>query len=259
MKIVDAHTHLLDEPGYLDHLLNAMDQCGIAMCCMSGLGKLFGHADNAKVKLACQAHPDRIIGAVFVRPGIDGPEKIDRAYQEGFRMVKVHVPRVPYDDTSCFDLWAKANEYQMPVLFHTGLVVCKDSPGELISSWFMHPMRIEPITREFADMRIIIAHLGVHWNADAAELARMRPNVFVDLTGEPDGWRKRADALGIEKWLWWPGAFEKVVFGTDVHYSKIKQILEEDIDRLDQLNIPIQARRRIFSGNVLQFLGMENE
>jgi predicted TIM-barrel fold metal-dependent hydrolase len=81
----------------------------------------------------------------------------------------------------------------------------------------------------------------------------------VDLTGEPDGWRKRADALGIEKWLWWPGAFEKVVFGTDVHYSKLKQILEEDIDRLDQLNIPIQARYQIFSGNVLQLLGMENQ
>ena len=259
MEIVDAHTHLLNESGYLDHLLNTMDQCGIAMCCMSGLGELFGHANNAGVRLALQAHPDRIIGAVFIRPGVDGPEKIDRAYEEGFRMVKVHVPRVPYDDVSCFDLWAKANEYRMPVLFHTGLVVCKESPGERISSWSMHPMRIEPITREFPDLGIIIAHLGVHWNTDTAELARMRPNMYVDLTGEPDGWRKRADTVGIDQWLWWPGAFEKVVFGTDVHYSKIKQILEEDVNRLDRFNIPMQARQRIFAGNILQLLGMENQ
>ena len=259
MKIVDAHTHLLDEPGYLDNLLNVMDQCDIAMCCMSGLGELFGHADNAKVRLAFQAHPDRIIGAVFIRPGVDGPEKIDRAYEEGFRMVKIHLPRVPYDDTSCFKLWAKANEYRIPVLFHTGLVACKERPGEQINSWYMHPMRIEPITREFPDIGIIIAHLGVHWNDDAAELARMRPNVYVDLTGEPDGWRKRADTVGIDKWLWWPGAFEKVIFGTDVHYSKIEQILEEDIDRLDRLNIPVQTGRHIFAGNILKLLGVENQ
>ena len=120
-------------------------------------------------------------------------------------------------------------------------------------------MRIEPITRQFPNLNVIIAHLGIHWNADAAELARMRPNVYVDLTGEPEGWRKRADAVGIDHWLWWPGAFEKVVFGTDVHYSKIGQILAEDVDRLDRLNIPMQTRRHIFAGNILRLLGMESD
>ena len=259
MRIVDAHTHLMSEPGYLDHLLNTMDRCDIALCCMSGLGELFGQADNARVRRAFRAHPDRIIGAVFIRPGIDGPEKIDQAYLEGFRMVKIHIPRVPYDDTSCFDLWAKANEYRMPVLFHTGLVSCQESPQAHINSWYMHPMRIEPITRQFPDLKLIIAHLGVHWNSDAAELARMRPNVYVDLTGEPDGWRKRADIVGINQWLWWPHAFEKVIFGTDVHCSKIAQILEEDTSRLDRLNIAAQTRRKILADTILNLLGMVNE
>lgn len=257
MEITDSHVHLLDEPGYIDDLLRTMDECGIAKCCMSGLGVLFSHADNAQVRLAFRAHPDRIVGAVFVRPGVDGLEQIDRAYEEGFRMVKVHLPRVPYNDVSCFDLWARANELHMPVLFHTGVVSCKESPGEQISSWYMHPMRLEPITREFPDLSIIVAHLGIHWNTDAAELARMRPNVYVDLTGEPEGWRMRADAVGMDKWLWWPGAFEKVIFGTDVHYGKIGQILEEDIRRLDRLNIPPQTRRKIFAGNILRLLGVE--
>jgi predicted TIM-barrel fold metal-dependent hydrolase len=235
-----------------------MDRCGIGMCCLSGLGELFDHADNAGVKRAFQAHPDRIIGAVFVRPGVDEPGKIDQAREEGFRMVKVHVPRVPYDDAVCFDLWAKANEHQMPVLFHTGVVACREEPAERVNSWYMHPMRIEPITRQFPNLGILIAHLGVHWNADAAELARMRPNVYVDLTGEPDGWRKRADAAGMDQWLWWPGAFEKVAFGTDVHYSKIEQILREDVVRLDRLDIPVKTRQQIFSDNILKLLGMES-
>jgi len=257
MRIVDSHVHLLSESGYLDNLLRTMDACGIERCCMSALGELFGHADNGGVRDAFLAHPDRIIGAVFIRPGVDGSEQIDRAYEEGFRMVKVHLTRVPYDAVSCFDLWGKATEYRMPVLFHTGLVVCRDRPGEHVNSWYMHPMRLEPITREFPDLNIIVAHLGVHWNSDAAELARMRPNVYVDLTGEPDGWRRRADAIGMDKWLWWPGAFDKVVFGTDVHYSKVREILDADIARLDLIGISAEIRRNIFAGNVLRLLGIE--
>ena len=258
MKIIDAHCHLFDEPGYLDKFLGTMDEQEIEKCCLSGLGKLFGFAGNEDVKAAFHAHPDRIIGAVFIRPGLDEPGKIKQAYQEGFKMVKVTLPRGPYNSHAFFPLWEQALECNMPVLFHTGVVACQESAGELISSWDMHPMRIEPITREFPDLRVIIAHLGVHWNDSAAELARMRPNVYVDLTGEPDGWRVRADIVGMDKWLWWPNAFEKVVFGTDVHYSKMGQILQEDIKRLNRLGISEDTQEKIFSGNILNLLSMEH-
>jgi len=258
MRIIDAHVHLLNEPDYIDKLLKVMDQCGIEKCCLSGLGPLFGWPGNDDVKAAFNAHPDRIIATVFVRPGVDGPEKIDRAYDDGFKMIKVTIPRGPYDDPAFFPLWERAEQHSMPVLFHAGMVALpKEVPGERISSWSMHPMRIEPVTREFPDLRVIVAHLGVHWNDDAADLARMRPNVYVDLTGDPSGWRVRADAVGMDKWLWWPGAFDKVVFGTDVHYNDIPQVLREDRDRLDGLKIPDQTRRRIFAGNILKLLGMD--
>ena len=190
MKIIDAHVHLLDEPGYLEQLISSMDQCGISKCCLSGLGPIFGCLDDRAVKSAFDLYPDRIIGAVFIRPGVDVPEKIDWAHDQGFRMVKVILPRLGYNHPSFFGLWERAMRYNMPVLFHTGIVTTiGEASAEMISSWNMHPMRIEPITREFPELGVIIAHLGIHWNADAAELARMRPNVYVDLTGEPDGWR----------------------------------------------------------------------
>jgi len=256
--IIDAHAHLLDEPGYLDGLLRTMDECAIDRCCLSGLGPLFRCAGDAEVAHAFRDHPDRLIGAVFVRPGLDPPEKIKWAREEGFRLVKVSAPRLPYDDPRCFPLWRRAKECAMPALFHTGIVTTSvEAPGEGISSWNMHPMRIEPITREFPNLGIIVAHLGIHWNDDAAELARMRPNVFVDLTGEPGGWRARADAVGVERWLWWPGAFGKVVFGTDVHFSKIPRILEEDRARLDRFGVDAETRRRVFSANILRLLGEE--
>ena len=203
MRIIDAHVHLLDEPGYLDRLLAAMDDCGIEKCCLSGLGPMFNMAGNAGVKTAFDAHGDRIIGAVFVRPGVDGAESIDRAHDEGFRMIKVTLPRAGYDDPAYFPLWERGAVHEMPVLFHTGIVApCAEGRGEGISSLNMEPMRVEPITREFPELGVIIAHLGVSANMDAGELARMRPNLYVDLTGEPDGWRMRADAAGMEKWPW---------------------------------------------------------
>ena len=172
-------------------------------------------------------------------------------------MVKITMPRVPYNDPSLFPLWERALARDMPVLFHTGTIApFVQGRGEGISSWDMHPMRIEPITREFPDLKIIVAHLGVHWNHDSAELARMRPNVYVDLTGEPGGWRVRADREGMETFLWWPGAFRRVVFGTDVHYSKMATILAQDLARMDRLGLDLETRRLILGGNVLDMLGL---
>lgn len=258
MGIIDAHAHLLDEPGYLAKLLAAMDDCGIEKCCLSGLGRRFNCAENEDVRKAFKTHPDRIIPTVYIRPGVDSPTAIDQAYTDGFRMAKVTLPRKPYNDPEYFPLWERALTHKMPVLFHTGIVApSAQGRGEGVSSWNMQPMQVEPISREFPDLGIIMAHLGVSANVDAAEIARMRPNVYVDLTGEPDGWRVRVDREGMDKYLWWPGAFGKVVFGTDVHCSRMKQILQEDIARLDRLGIDDTTRTEIFSGNILRLLGLE--
>ena len=260
MELIDAHNHIWNEPGYLDRLIETMDRLGIARVCVSGLGPVFGQVGDDEIKQAVHKFPDRVIGQVYVRPGVDGPDKIDWAFNEGFRMVKVTAPRAPYNDPSFFPLWERALDRAMPVLFHTGTVTTAgEAPQELISSWDMNPMRIEPVTRAFPELKIIVAHLGIHWNDDAAELARMRPNVYVDLTGEPGGWRVRADRVGVDRWLWWPGALDKVVFGSDVHYSKMALILEQDEARLNRLNASEETKRRIFSGNILKMLESSRE
>ncbi|MFX1407336.1 MAG: amidohydrolase family protein [Promethearchaeota archaeon] len=256
MRIIDAHTHLFEISGYLEKLIETMDKCGIEKCCLSGLGKLFKCADNQMVKLAFKKYPNRIIGAYFIRPGVNELQDIEKAYSDGFRMIKVTLPRKPYDDELYFPLWEKAQYFKMPILFHTGIVtIAKKVPEERISSWFMHPMRIETIANSFPKLKIIIAHLGVHWNNDAAELIRMKKNVYADLSGAPEGWRLRADHIGMDHWLWWPGAFKKIVFGTDVVYNLIPRIIEEDMARLNKFNIDAETRNLIFAGNILKMLG----
>ncbi len=256
MRIIDAHTHLFDYPNYLENLIKTNDEYGIEKCCISGLGKLFMCVDNEGIKAAINNYPNKLIGAFYIRPGENEPKDIKNAHEEGFKMVKVTIPRKPYDDPSFFPLWELAQELKMPILFHTGVVTTlNNAPEERISSWFMHPMRIEPIANAFPDLNMIIAHLGVHWNEDAAELIRMKPNVYADLSGAPTGWRARADNIGMTHWLWWSGAFKKIVFGTDVIFNQIPQILAEDKARLDKFNIDQKNQELIFSKNILKMLG----
>lgn len=259
MRIIDAHNHLLAEPGFLDNMLRTMDACGIEKIGMSGLGDVFaGFATNAEVKAAFDAHPDRVIGQVFVRPGADDPNLVYWGYNEGFRMVKVTAPTASYDDPAFYPIWERAQECGMPVLFHTGIIApFVEGRGMGISSYFMQPMQVEHITREFPDLPVVVAHLGVNWNVDAAELARMRPNLYVDLTGAPGGWRDRMNAAGIESWLWWPGAFRKVIFGTDVHYGQVKEVLDQDVATYDRLQLDEETRELIFAGTILRLLGEE--
>ena len=257
MRIIDAHVHLFDYPNYLEKLISTLEDCEIEKCCISGLGRLFMCVDNHGIKLAMEKYPNKLIGAFYIRPGENEPKDIKNAHEEGFRMLKVTLPRKPYDDPSYFPLWEKAQELKMPILFHTGVVTTLNKAPEVrISSWFMHPMRLEPIANAFPDLNMIIAHLGVHWNDDAAELIRMKSNVYADLSGAPDGWRVRADRIGLTHWLWWPGAFKKIVFGTDVMFSQIPQILAEDRARLEKFNIDQKTQELIFSKNILKMLGV---
>jgi predicted TIM-barrel fold metal-dependent hydrolase len=256
MRIIDAHAHLFDIPNYLENLIRTLEECKIEKCCISGLGKLFMCVDNKGIKAAIDQYPDKLIGAIFIRPGENNPNDIKNANENGFKMIKITIPHKPYNDPSFFPLWEIAQELKMPVLFHTGIVtIPRKAPKEQISSWDMHPMRLEPIANSFPDLNIIIAHLGVHWNEDAAELIRMKPNVYADLSGAPNGWRTRVDFIGIKHWLWWEGAFNKIVFGTDVIYSQIPQILAEDKARLDKYNINQKTQELIFAKNILKMLG----
>ncbi len=256
MRIIDAHVHLFDIKGYLEKLIAVMDNIGIEKCCLSGLGELFNCVANTGIKMAIEKYPDRLIGAYYIRPGVDSKLDVIKAYDQGFKMIKVTLPKKPYDHLDFFPLWQQAEELELPILFHTGVVtLMKKAPNERISSWFMHPMRIEPIANAFPDLKMILAHLGVHWNADAAELIRMKKNVYADLSGSPTGWRIRADRIGMNHWLWWQGAFKKIIFGSDAFITDIQKIVEEDKKRLNDLNIDLNTQKWIFYKNILKIIG----
>jgi uncharacterized protein len=256
MHIIDAHAHIICEENYVPAVIETMNELGISKMCISGLGKRFNYVTNREIRRIFTNYPDQFIGAYFIQPGVSNSQEIHEAHAQGFRMLKVTLPQEGYDSEYYYDYWDIAQDLGLPILFHTGIVTIPGAkPEDHISSWNMHPMRLEPIANAFPRLNLIIAHLGIHWNADAAEVLRMKPNVYADITGEPSGWRLRMDQIGLDHWLWWEGAFEKILFGTDVHYSKIKTILNEDVARYEKLTIAPSTQEKIFAGNISKLLG----
>jgi hypothetical protein len=254
MKKIDMHHHLVEEAGYTDNLLREMDKHEIEKSALIGLGSLFkglfvknGHdgtcADDDAVEKAVNAHSDRFFGLGYIRLGVDGAAKVDKLHERGFKGLKFHIPKDRYDAEKFFPVYEKAQNYDMPCLFHTGIVkMPQPLPEERISSFNMSCIHLEAIAQVFPELKIIIAHLGVQDYLTALTLIRIFDNIYADLSGTTPGWRANLSMDDWKKLLWFPNAHEKIIFGTDVHFSEIKRNIDiyETITDISGWNIKMK-------------------
>lgn len=52
--------------------------------------------------------------------GRDNAQEVNYYYEQGFKGLKAINPLVAYDDPSCYCIYARAEDFSMPILFHTG-------------------------------------------------------------------------------------------------------------------------------------------
>jgi predicted TIM-barrel fold metal-dependent hydrolase len=251
--LIDAHAHLEAEPGYLEGLLRACDRLGIERVCISGLGPAFQMAGNDEVRQALAAHPDRLIGFRYLRLGQHRPQDVDLAVDEGFRGLKFTIPLWPYDDERFFPVYERAQALGLPCLFHAGIVTTRQYVRG-VSSARMQPVHLDTIAHEFPRLNLICAHLGMPWYEEAAAIARILPNVYVDLSGSPAGWRVQKDAEFFRRLFYWPEAWRKVLWGSDVHYSDLEAALVRDRALTEELGLTQDQRDAYFGGTLLSLL-----
>lgn len=268
MTVIDFHHHLLAEEGYLECLIAACDELGIDKVCLSGLGiKGSGKADfglgllspaNEDVLTAMEKYPERIVGLGVIRLGIDNAGKVDELYRQGFRGLKVTRPLANYDDDAYLPIYERAEELELPILFHTGIILVTPADrDDDVSSARMRPIYIDRIARKFPGLKIVLAHMGVPWFQEASELARFHENVYVDWTGSPRGWRPRKAPTFYQELFYWENAFEKVIFGTDVHAKEMVKIYDDYQRILDLVNVPEVIRKKIFGQTAAKLLHLD--
>ncbi|MDR1587545.1 MAG: amidohydrolase family protein [Treponema sp.] len=272
MEKIDLHHHLLEEDGYADHLVAEMDKLGIQKTCISGLGIGKGKTDNTDysffnlgklspdnddVLAAVKKYPGRLVGMASVKPGEDSPEIIGKFRDLGFLGLKITRTKKAYNDDCCMPLYAEADRLNMPILFHTGMVLVTPFDAEDdVCSERMRPIKLDRVARRFPNLKIIIAHMGYPWFNEAVVMIRYHKNVYADLSGASMGWRSRKSPDEYLRDMFWPGAFDKLVFGTDTHYSEMGEAMYDQQKILKLLNMGGETMERFFHKNAEYLLNL---
>lgn len=258
MRIIDIHQHIWERKS--DYIERLVDECGrlkIWKVCLSALGPLFNQPDNEEVKKAFTKYPDLIIGFGYVRLGRDKANIVDKLYKEGFKGLKVTAPTKNYDDKEFYPIYEKAEKYRMPILFHTGILLRTYDKYYDVSSARMMPIYLDAIARAFPCLNIIGAHLGISWYEEASALMRIHPNVYFDLTGASRySWRSNKKPGFFKNLLFWPGAFNKVLFGTDVAIEEMKEAIKIYHGILNPINLPKNILENIYCNTADKLLGL---
>ena len=243
--IWDVHHHWVNESGYIDRLLKAMDKLGVARTGLIAMGDLAPdlfvlhglhspYVDNASLGELVRQHPDRFWGWGFMRLGEHELADVDRIAELGLAGLKFHAPLKPYDDPDYFPVFERAQSLGLPCLFHTGIFTPpQPRPGQRYRSENCRPVYLESIAQEFPKLKMICAHLGVCWNEEAATICRIFDNVYADLSARVGGWRSGKSIEWFQQTLYWPTAHKKILFGSDVH--------------ADELDLVLSDHRRIFA------------
>ena len=189
--IVDCHVHIQTaEAPHLEKLLAAADRAGIEKLCISSLSREWsefpaaGQIEEAAADVldACERHPDRFIGGVYVSAGhIDASlEQIERCIAQGpCRFIKLWISQFA-DDLRLEPVIERAVALDAPILAHTWIKATGNMARESTCYNVIEAARRHP------KMKIWMAHASGRWE-EAARIIRDTPNVALDVSGgEPE-------------------------------------------------------------------------
>lgn len=156
-------------------------------------------------------HPDKLIGFASVDPHAeDAPAQLEYAAKElGLRGLKLGPIYQQFDptDRSLGSLYRKVEELGLPILWHQGTTFLRRAPLKVAN-----PILLDSVAAEFPAIRMVIAHMGHPWIAEAVVVARKHPYVYLDisaLVSRP--WQFYNGMIVAEEY----GIGDKLLFGSD--------------------------------------------
>ena len=259
--IIDSHQHFDPAPDYIERLVRVYRPRNAMACVLTRIDSI------EVVRRAAAEHPDVVIpyGQINV-DDTTAVKEIRRFAAAGFRGIKMHTPKLNWDDFSYFPIYEVLQSLGLVALFHTGIVSGSSDDPEPSSMARMRPSFLHTIARSFPRLIIQGAHLGNPWYDEAAEAARWEKNLYFDLTGS--SLLKKEKNLGVfREYLWWDGptlhsskdavyAFEKIVFGTDEQPENLDPVMRRFEAMLDACAVPEASRRKIYGETMARLLGI---
>ena len=218
------------------------------------------HTPNDAIAAYANAHPEKIIGFMSVDPNNpDALDEIDRCVNDlglkGIKMSPVYQHYDPNGDRAR-RVHRRAEELGLPILTHAAYHVIANTPME-----WANPLLYDPVAREFPNLKIILAHIGLPWYTDAMVMIRKHPNVFADVSG------------GVPLRPWWGyqalsfchenRVMQKLLFGSDFPIATIEDTIEalrtanRFAEGTNMPKVPEQEIEDLIHRDSLSLLGLE--
>lgn len=266
--IIDFHYHYADVDDFLEDLLKDMDYAGVDKTLLTGGHengywefKNCGFRKNEDILDAVKRYPDRIIGNMYIDPRKpDAVDTFERYIEAGFKCVKMFPPIGFYpDDESFYPLYEKIEQYETPILFHTGQTNTKYQKSEgrkATSSKYANPMFIDGISRLFPGIPFVMAHMGYPWLSEAWSVAHANTNVYLDIAGSGP-WTESVpvayNALGGQSYI--PIDFKRVIWGSDNCLPQAESIARSNV-YLRQMGCKSAERKLVFGDTAVKLLNL---
>ncbi|HYM16212.1 MAG TPA: amidohydrolase family protein [Dehalococcoidia bacterium] len=283
-KIFDIHMHFprnwekpdADPAPPVQHLYEQAKAAGITKANLLCGGR-FGISHKDSIKLA-QKYPDLFIPTAMIDPETTTPKDLRELKRMGYRGLKMIGVLRDYDCPDYFPVYEAAEKFGWPVLLHMGVIgggidyrvthPRRDkSAAEAYARWSklfqgarnvsamrMRPFHLDTIANNFPALRLIGAHLGGTGNYDeAASVARWRHNVYFDFSGGTTIERHAVERRLIGHEI----GFEKLIFGSDTSPEKIAEHIRRWDTIFDLLDVPADARERMWWLNGAEVYGEE--
>jgi len=212
MRIIDFHTHYVQQemlnPTWRDYLAKInpeffkqiddyahhpdryvayLESQGVdfAVVLSESAPATSGHVTADSMLAYCRGQ-SMLIPFVSLNPFTD-PDlalRLERAVKEdGAKGLKLH-PSYQFfypNDAHLYPLYAKAQELNVPVIFHIGTSIFKGTRLK-----YCDPIHLDDVAVDFPALKIIMAHSGRgFWYEVCFGLARLHENVYLDITGLP--------------------------------------------------------------------------
>jgi len=188
---------------------------------------------------------ERLIPFASINPVTDTnpPETLARLVKDhGMKGLKLLPPYQHFypNDTVVYGLYEKAQELEIPVVFHTGTSVFEKARLK-----YANPLYLDDVAVDFPELTIVQAHGGRGlWYDIAMFLAKRHKNVYIDISGLPPK-NLLKYFPDLEK------ISNKVIFGSD--WPGIKSI-KENVDTIKKLPLKEDTKRKILGENARKIL-----
>lgn len=218
---------------------------------------------NDSLARAIKGH-DRFVGFAHHDPFSHGAaEELRRAVTTGgLRGYKVIAPalRGAIDDESLFPLWQVAEELNIPVLLHFGVL---DGGGGTAAHRNINPLVLHDVAKAFPETTFVVPHLGCGYPGELLQLCWACRNVMVDTSGNNEWirWMPYSLTLAdlVRRFFETIGP-ERILFGSDsAHFPRglVRSYYDEQVRIIHQLGLSDDERHLFFAGNAARLLHLE--